>query len=186
MIISIIGYPYSGKSMLTNMLSKRFNIRSFSTGEFIRDCGVGTADVEQFKQFDLSLTYNDLVNEEVMKRVNESGGNLILDGYPRSMDQCLRMSRWGLETLVIWIYSNPLSILDRLNVSTREGRMDEDVEVMKGRIKASESLLEIIKRECIRNGWHLLQYTFDHHRMKQIIQEVNQWIEGARYAEIHR
>lgn len=98
MIIVLIGPPGSGKGTQAQILSKRFALPHLSTGEIFRkivDSGDKDAKLLSSYMSDGKLVPSDFVSE-MLKRVLFLPENLkgcILDGYPRTLDQAVFLSK---------------------------------------------------------------------------------------------
>ena len=99
-IFLFIGPPGSGKGSLSNLCIKEFGWKQLSTGNLCRKhIGEGT---EIGKQIDFSIKSGKLVSDTIIiemvnKWLNEQlelGENIILDGYPRNLDQAKALDKF--------------------------------------------------------------------------------------------
>jgi len=87
MIICILGAPGSGKGTQASLISKRFNLKHISIGEFIRNSK--EQDVMPMKSYALKglLVPDFMMIPFVTKLLSKEENNYIIDGYPRTIRQ---------------------------------------------------------------------------------------------------
>jgi adenylate kinase len=94
-IIILLGSPGAGKGTLSYLLSKKLNYRHLSTGDLLREhlekgTEIGVKYAEDIKRGNYipSEVIQKIVLEEIIKS-DQSGDKLILDGFPRTMEQAI-------------------------------------------------------------------------------------------------
>ena len=140
MIIFMIGYPLSGKSTIAKEVSKRTGCEYLGTGEYARSIGMGFE--KSISERDFSEEFNDRIESKVWETIKN--GNCIIDGYPRSIDQAIKILSLP-KVRVIYCYSNTVQIADRLKTRSVEGRVEDTDEIVSSRIKASLELKKNIE-----------------------------------------
>ena len=92
-IIILLGAPGAGKGTVADYLKENYNVVHFSTGNLLRDeIAKGT---DTGKEVDSIMKSGGLVNDETVNKIVKSnlsqtlstGCVVILDGYPRTVDQ---------------------------------------------------------------------------------------------------
>jgi adenylate kinase len=111
MRLILIGPPGSGKGTQAKLLSQKFGLAHFSTGDILREAmRLGTAAGKQAEPYLTSgrLVPDDLVNELVAERFrNNRPEKFVMDGYPRtlaqaaSFDQVLRQQFLDLTAATV-------------------------------------------------------------------------------------
>ena len=88
MIIALIGPPASGKGTIGEILSRRYEIPTISTGKILRELN------EEIKNLNFNFSSGQLiddntVNEIMLMRIqnDDCKNGFILDGYPRNLEQ---------------------------------------------------------------------------------------------------
>ncbi len=131
MVVCITGQPLSGKSYLAELMAHIFDYSRFSTGEYARSLGM-KKDEESIKQNDISLELNDQINEAVLEQLEH--GNVIIDGWPRSVEQALLLQNHREDFLIIYIFIGLKLMMDRM---VKRKRFDDTLEMIEGRSRAS-------------------------------------------------
>jgi adenylate kinase family enzyme len=127
--------PLSGKSTLARRAAEQTGYGYLSTGDLARSLGMGLED--SIRTHDLSVSLNDQIQAEVLRLVRE--GPLIVDGFPRSIEQLHAVSDDMGDVNVVFVVENPLIIYDRLQRRMKmEGRPEDTTEVVAGRLRCSE------------------------------------------------
>lgn len=96
-IIILLGAPGSGKGTVSQFLTNNYSVCHFSTGNLLRDEVQKESDIG-LKIKDIlssgSLVGDDVVNELVEQRIEKAFNNVdavILDGYPRTIAQAIKL-----------------------------------------------------------------------------------------------
>lgn len=144
MNIVIACAPGSGKGTMTEILSTLgYNI--ISTGEMMRAEKKSGSELGKkiSKLIDSGqLVSDDIVDEMVKNKIDNSKGRLLFDGYPRTLAQAKKLDTLISPIKVIWLdVSDKVSIERNLKRGESSGRPDDlDVNIIKDR-------LEIFKKE---------------------------------------
>lgn len=118
MLIIFIGPPGSGKGTQSSLLLKNFKIPSICTGDILR--ATIESDQELKKKMDSgALLSSDYINEIMLgelKKINVSQ-NLILDGYPRTIEQALFLDQRypGVKKIAIFFKISDRDLIERLS-----------------------------------------------------------------------
>lgn len=121
--IVLFGSPGSGKGTQAKLLSACLKVPHISTGDMLRDHiqhgnSLGTAVVATMHTG--ALVADDVVNQMVEERLAQPdcATGFILDGYPRTREQALYLTRWidgrGLREVVIHLVVDYNVIISRL------------------------------------------------------------------------
>lgn len=116
MNIILLGPSGSGKGTQAELLSKKFNLIHFSTGEFLREVAKSRPDINEWinKKGQLvpdEITFG-LVKEHFEGKKVFDG--ILFDGYPRSISQWHLLKRWFKEI------GSPMPIALLINISDSE------------------------------------------------------------------
>jgi adenylate kinase len=150
-VIVFVGAPGSGKGTQSSRLAKRFAIPVISTGEMLR--GESRRDTPEGRRLRRILAAGSLVDDAVVcaavnarLRRDLPGGGMILDGFPRNLNQAARldgilrgMGKAG--PLVLHLQASRRCLIDRLtsrrqcescgtvyNLALRPSRLDTHCE----------------------------------------------------------
>jgi len=121
MIYLFTGYPLSGKSTFAKRWATYKDCGYFSSGRYAREHGMGEV------QGDLSLAMNSRINTRVLKLV-DIFDELVIDGWPRSVEQALLMDSVGKKYTTLFFTVNPLIARQRMLDRNREDDFIEEVE----------------------------------------------------------
>lgn len=151
-MILFFGPTGSGKSMQGQLMAARHGWRWVSAGQLLRD----TSDPEilpflkkgEFVPDDYT---NRLVFQQIDKALNIDGlDHVILDGYPRRIYQAKELLKYGAKVSAVILFKvDSDEIFKRLHL---RGRMEDDPEVIKKRIKQYEKETEPIIKFLRENG----------------------------------
>lgn len=131
-MIILFGPAGSGKSTQGKILAKRYGWKWLSVGQVIRDTGKFDEITQQGALVDNEIVI-DLMKKE-MERAEDEGMNVILDGYPRDIEQ----AKWMAENMAdeiegAIIFEIPEEeLLRRIEV---RGRSDDKPEVVQERFR---------------------------------------------------
>lgn len=98
MIVLILGPQGSGKGVQAKRLAKKMNFVYFSTGEYLRKLSDGNKDIAD--RLNSGVLFPD---KEVFEYVTaffetlNTSDNIVLDGYPRSVEQFKLLEDWLKE-----------------------------------------------------------------------------------------
>lgn len=144
MNIVIAGAPGSGKGTMTELLSTLgYNV--ISTGEMMRKEKKSGSDLGKqiAKLIDSGLLVPDSIVDKLVKdKIDKLNGKILLDGYPRTLEQAKKLDTLLSPIKVIWLdVSEKISIERNLERGKTSGRADDlDINIIKDR-------LEIFKKE---------------------------------------
>ena len=121
--IILLGPPGSGKQTISNYLVKTFNYDHISTGNIFREEIAKATDLgNQVKQLINSGQYvsDNLTNLIIKNKILDlqaAGQHLILDGYPRTLNQAQFLDQLNLNNpfVVIELKIDDQKIIDRLS-----------------------------------------------------------------------
>lgn len=125
MILILLGPPGAGKGSQANKLIKEFNLTHISTGDIFRknikeETELGLKVKEIIKAG--SLVSDELTNELVFDRLSNEGSdlNIMLDGYPRNINQAEALDKWLIEnnhelTSVVYIDASIETLIERIS-----------------------------------------------------------------------
>ncbi len=98
-ILILFGAPGAGKGTIAQYLSENYDVRHFSTGNLLRNEVKKESDIG-LKVKDIlgsgGLVGDDVVNAIVEKNIGEvlsSGSLIMLDGYPRTLNQAIELDK---------------------------------------------------------------------------------------------
>lgn len=135
MIILITGPQGSGKTTQTHAVSQALNLCEIDSGDLIREFAKGNGAQNRLVAQALSqgqLIDNQVAADLVKERLSQVDceGGVVLDGYPRSMDQLGNYDP-GIEKVVY------LDVPDEVSIKRAEGRgrADDTEELIKERLR---------------------------------------------------
>ncbi len=155
MIISVLGLAGSGKSTQADLIAKETGFVHISVGQLLRQSHQDHLNeyMKIGKLINPSVV-NGLLQEKIAELMAlDSTKGIILDGYPRQMEQAE------------WIVSNnqqyPLKIIVLIDISIEEAtkrlitrkRLDDNVEAIKNRLKIfklnTEPAIEYLRQQGV-------------------------------------
>ncbi|MDR2568615.1 MAG: nucleoside monophosphate kinase [Mycoplasmataceae bacterium] len=93
MVLILVGAPGAGKGTVSNILIEKYNFAQISTGDLLRaevasgsELGKELSAIMESGKFVSPELINKLVKDNINKLVS-SGKNIVLDGYPRNVEQ---------------------------------------------------------------------------------------------------
>ena len=146
MVICMVGSPLSGKSTLGRSIAKEVGISYMSTGEYARKIGMDHSE-KSIMDNDVSAQFNDKIVQEVFKQI-DIHQNIIIDGFPRSVEQAVTLADSIEHYVVIYLFADPAMIIKRAQNRQRPG---DEVELVRSRLEASIRLRHDL--EPIVNPW---------------------------------
>lgn len=99
MIITLLGESNCGKSTIGKKLADTLDIKYVSSGDIARSM---SEDVNRSLN-NGDLAPEDAMREEILKRISDTNGNIILDGFPRFEDQYKWLNGFGYDIVNIII-----------------------------------------------------------------------------------
>ena len=153
--IIILGYPGSGKGTISNRLKDNFDYKLICTGDILRQEKASGSEIGKKigKLIDKGNLVPDTIVDKLVYNEVKKGKPLsksfLIDGYPRSINQALRLDQMINVSVVIW-----LSIPDELTIerNTRRGRMgsgrpdDSSEEIIKKRLDTFKKISLPVKK----------------------------------------
>ena len=146
MIFIFFGPPGAGKGTQADLVSKKFDLPHLSTGDILRK-KLEDKDILSVKLKEImdsgNLVSDEILNEIVSQRLNlrDCKNGFILDGYPRTVDQQIFLSKFlESNSLVISkifdLFVEENIVIKRIKVRSRiENREDDKEEIIKTRIE---------------------------------------------------
>ncbi|MCL2596078.1 MAG: adenylate kinase [Paludibacter sp.] len=145
--IIISGAPGSGKGTQSDLIVKNFHLRHLSTGDMLRaEIAAGTELGNQVEKLVSTGAYVpdqlmiDVISNAILK-IDDSYNGLILDGFPRTVEQAQALDdifeRTGKKiSLFLDIHVDETELIDRLLKRGQiQGRKDDNLETIKERLK---------------------------------------------------
>ena len=107
-----IGMPLSGKSHAAKLIANKYGYTYISTGDIARRLSV-TTDLKDTTAANDMFPLEDKLRSELCSAVEDSKTSVIIDGFPRSVDQVsyLVSTFWHLFPTVVSINAGDESIL---------------------------------------------------------------------------
>ncbi|MDR1850515.1 MAG: nucleoside monophosphate kinase [Mycoplasmataceae bacterium] len=120
MIVLLLGAPGSGKGTVSSILINKYDFRQISTGDLLRaevksgsELGKQIDEIMKSGNFVSAELVNNLVKEYIGK-YKEQGKNIVLDGYPRNIDQANFIATYANIDKVIELYVPEDILIKRL------------------------------------------------------------------------
>ncbi|HVO78145.1 MAG TPA: adenylate kinase [Methanomassiliicoccales archaeon] len=117
--IVIMGPPGSGKGTQTERLCAEFNLTKISTGDLLREAvKQGTPLGAKAKSFmdEGKLVPNDLVIDLIKEKIKTVKGGIILDGFPRNIEQAQMLDKIAKVDVAIDLKVNEEDLVKRLTL----------------------------------------------------------------------
>lgn len=153
-IYLIFGPPGCGKGTQSLKISNHLKINHISTGTILRQ--TNNDEIQKLLK-DGKFVSDDLINKIIFEKLQEEKNDIILDGYPRTLEQAKVILNYFTKknTDLVVIYLN-LSRNDCLNriLNRNEDRVDDNEEVLLYRydlyLKKSEPIIEFFRSQNVR------------------------------------
>ncbi len=159
MIISVLGPAGVGKSTQADLIAKATGFAHISVGQLLRETHEDHLN-EYMKQGNLinPTVVNGLLQEKLDSLLNsENSKGVLLDGYPRQIEQ----AEWLIENsdrypvkLIILIEASVEEVTNRL---LKRQRIDDNVEAIKNRLKIYKTQTEPVIEYMRKNGTFVIK-----------------------------
>ncbi|WP_161565547.1 MULTISPECIES: nucleoside monophosphate kinase [unclassified Mycoplasma] len=133
-----LGPPGVGKGTLSKQLAAHYNLKHISSGEIFREAVKSGSKLGQAIKNTLdkgAYVDDNLTNQVIYQAIKSShsrGQGVILDGYPRTLNQAHFLENEGIKVdHVIWLDAPIDVIIERL---IKRGRADDHPETIRQRI----------------------------------------------------
>lgn len=145
-MIIAFGPPGSGKGTVSEQLLKKKNFKHLSTGELIRK------EMENNKELKEMMASGKLLDDKMVQDMvasylsdlkEEEKKNLILDGFPRTLDQAKFLKKI-CDVKVVIAYEIPKEVSIQRIVNRNQGRADDNEETANERWNQYISLTQPI------------------------------------------
>jgi adenylate kinase len=122
----ILGAPGSGKGSLAEMVYEKYALTHISTGDILRDSVFKGTEVGLRVKDCMEkgiLVDDDTVNKIIFARLQEESGDVLFDGYPRTLKQAIALdtflSQKGFHLGVVAYIDVPMDALENRIVGRR-------------------------------------------------------------------
>src|SRR3989344_4486893 len=127
LVMVIIEPPGAGKDTQAGFISKKYKLKILYTGDMLRREVERKTKIGRKIQRDLeagNLVDNSVVNQMLMKEVKKYNGNILIDGFPRNLEQA---RGFHLINYVLYLSCTKKEITKRLLKRAKtEERKDDD------------------------------------------------------------
>ncbi|HET7713401.1 MAG TPA: nucleoside monophosphate kinase [Patescibacteria group bacterium] len=139
MIVLLFGAPGTGKSTYAKYISDKMGLTWISTGALFRQIAQSDSRIRSLLDSG-QLIPDEEVNAVLFGRLSETGGNFILDGFPRTTRQAESFQKFlqerGWKIDLIFHLQVPVQVI--VSRMTGRGRADDTVETIKDRFEIFE------------------------------------------------
>jgi len=151
-IVVVMGMCASGKSTLTKQLVDMYpdEFIRVSAGDIVRELHKGLTkerreeDIRFINKYGLSK-YDTEIRQGIYNKISSSSNkNIILDGYPRTVDQLKDVIDSYYSFMVVDLIAHPLVILRRMDERGRDTDIDKE-EIIRAQSKNESQMLEYLK-----------------------------------------
>lgn len=140
-MIILMGLAGSGKSTQGQILAQEMGREWLSAGQVLRDSGEFKVTLDQGNLVDDNITIKMMA--EAMAKVVRDGSNVILDGFPRDIEQ----AEWMAENI-----ASVIELIIRIEVPKNEllrrialrGRTDDTKEALEKRFRVVEDNINAV------------------------------------------
>lgn len=176
-MIIFFGSPGSGKSMQGQLMATRHGWRWVSTGELLRQ--TNDSEIEKILKSG-NMVSDEIVNELLFESIKENN-KIILDGYPRNLEQTkLLIDKFGDKLSTVIVLSVSVEEVEkRLSLRKRTG---DDKEVITYRIKQYEDATNPILNEFSENGINI-EYVDGVGKVGEVHDRIEDKLEGMKIME---
>ncbi|MBQ1496527.1 MAG: nucleoside monophosphate kinase [Bacilli bacterium] len=92
--IILIAAPAAGKGTISKYIEDKYNYKHISTGDLLREEVRNNTDIgKEIKPLleKGSLVGDNIIEEVLLKELSKTNSNIILDGYPRTLNQAKKL-----------------------------------------------------------------------------------------------
>lgn len=145
MIVCVVGIPLSGKTTVAKYLADKHGAYYLSTGDIFRKINQIGEDVSKT---DLSLEYDREIRRTVIAECIIQK-DIVIDGYPRSLDQLRELMGLEKDYRIIYVYTPLPIVLDRAKRRNRDWQDAADKVISRGKAarKLWTSIREVVPKE---------------------------------------
>lgn len=158
MIILVFGPPGSGKTTIAEHLAQKYSLNFISLGKILREMAQTDPELRDTLNSG-QLMPNDRVDDLLFKKMEELGHEIILDGYPRTLDQAESFERYlsqnGLVINKIYRVKIPFEVV--LERSVRRGRADDKPDVIKERFEIYNHETDLVLKFFEHTGMDIIE-----------------------------
>ncbi|UKZ86630.1 uncharacterized protein TrAFT101_002453 [Trichoderma asperellum] len=133
-IIFVLGAPGAGKGTLSSKLASDYGFKHLSIGDLLRQV-VASPDadktvVEYVRRGELVTTS---LLFQILKPHIEGGGTIILDGFPRRLDQAKEFENQFQLPVLVLFFNCPKDLAEKRVINRKHGREGDNVETFRKR-----------------------------------------------------
>jgi adenylate kinase len=121
MTLLLLGAPGSGKGTISSILISKHGFRQISTGDLLREevasgseLGKEIDEIMKSGKFVSAELVNNLVKDRILQ-YKAQGKNIVLDGYPRNIEQANFLATYANIDKVIELHVDREVLLKRLS-----------------------------------------------------------------------
>lgn len=155
-LLVFMGLGASGKTTYANTLVGKYGSTfvCVSSGDIVRKIHNNLSDVERdadievINKYGLSK-YNDEIREQIdheIERNGDAGIHVILDGYPRTVQQFIDLTNGGHDLIIVKFNIHMIIALERMRKRNREEDLGTDcVSVLKAQMRQLKLINDFMK-----------------------------------------
>ncbi|KAM5342099.1 hypothetical protein ACJ41O_015130 [Fusarium nematophilum] len=149
-VVGVLGGPGSGKGTQCEWLAKTFKLEHISVGQVLRDemNREGSPHADVIRQNMLAGTVGPkevtvgILKSHIRRCVEEGTGVLVLDGFPRNLDQLQYFEdAIGPIKFLIVLECSESILIDRL---LPRGRFDDALDTIQGRLRTFNNITSLV------------------------------------------
>ena len=172
MIICFFGLAGSGKSTQAGLLAEKLDYAHISVGQLLREShGEHLIEYMQKGRLINPMVVNEVLREALDKLIDKGVKGIILDGYPRQMEQAtwLMDNRQKYDVKLAVVIDVPEAEVAKRLLARR--RVDDNKEAIINRVKIFKSETEPVIQNMKQSGVYILRVSG-----RPPIEEVSQTI----------
>ena len=129
-IICVLGGPASGKAVQCAFLSEESGMITVAPSELLRDEIKNGTEIGKRvgEMLHANVTVpTDIITELIKRKVTDTKASYVLDGYPRTMEQCFALEREVAEiSLAIFLECSEATMCQRMDERVGTGTDDKE------------------------------------------------------------